>query len=111
MSSHCIAIGTSTFERSTDCKINESIGRHSLPPTPNNMSLPSFGQGVIGWATGPEGAYQKIKMLNQVDIKKYKNQGVTLEMLEKWQAFYQNETLRNPCNPTAPIRADLMQKL
>lgn len=104
-------IDTATLERPKDCKVNASIARYSLPPTPNNMSLPSFGQAVIGWGTGPEGAYAKLNSVNQRDIEKYKNQSVSLNMLETWQAFYQNETLRNPCNPTAPIRAELMGKI
>ncbi len=114
VSSACLAENiakTPTLERPLNCEVKESIKRHPLPPTPNDMSLPDFGQGIIGWGTGPEGAYQKLHNVNLVDIQNYKQHGVTLKMLETWQAFYQNETLRNSCNPTAPIRAELMQKI
>jgi len=30
--------------------VNLDIDRLAIPPTPHNMSLPEFGQGVIGWA-------------------------------------------------------------
>ncbi len=99
------------FTLHKDCAVNPNIQRHPLPPTPNNMSLPSFGQGIIGWATGPEGAEHKLNTVKKTDIENYKKQGVTLEMLQKWQAFYENETKRNSCNPTAPLRAELMKKI
>jgi hypothetical protein len=35
--------------------VNPNIDRLAIPPTPNNMSLPAFGQGIIGWGTGPDG--------------------------------------------------------
>ncbi|WP_407304455.1 DUF4951 domain-containing protein [Acinetobacter sp.] len=35
----------------------------------------------------------------------------TLEMLQTWQKFYENETEYNPDNPTAPVLAQLIKKL
>lgn len=99
------------FKRDPSCKVNETIARNAVPPTPNNMSLPSFGQGVIGWATGPEGAKARLENVAQKDIQGFKDKGVTLPMVKEWQAFYENEVQRNPCNPTAPFRADLMKKI
>lgn len=99
------------IERPENCMVREDITRNPLPPTPNNMSLPDFGQGVIGWGTGPEGALAKIQNLHLSDIETYQQKGVTLEMIQSWQAFYQNETKRNSCNPTAPLRAELMHKI
>ena len=93
------------------CQVNENIQRHAIPPTPNNMSLPAFGQGVIGWATGEEGAKQRLNGVQKTDIAGFKEKGVTLSMVQAWQAFYENEVKRNPCNPTAPYRAQLMQKI
>lgn len=93
------------------CKVDENIQRHAIPATPNNMSLPAFGQGVIGWATGEEGAKQRLQSVEKQDIASFKKQGVTLVMLQEWQAFYENEQKRNPCNPTAAYRAQLMQKI
>lgn len=97
--------------RPEQCQVREDIARNVLPPTPNNMSLPEYGQGIIGWGTGPEGAVAKIQNLHLSDIQRYQQQGVNLEMLKAWHAFYQNETARNSCNPTAPLRAKLMQKI
>lgn len=98
-------------KRDPNCKVNESIARNSIPQTPNSMSLPSFGQGIIGWATGPEGAKARLESVSQADIATFKEKGVTLEMVQEWQAFYENEVNRNPCNPTAPYRAQLMKKI
>ena len=91
--------------------VNPAYQRMPIPATPNNMSLPSFGQGIISWGTGPEGAEARLNHVTKADVAQMKTQGVTLEMLKAWQAFYANETLRNPGNPTAPFRAQLMQKI
>lgn len=99
------------YVRDPNCKVNESIERNPIPKTPQNMSLPRFGQGVIGWATGPEGAEARLKNIQKADLKAIQDKGTTLEMVKEWQAFYENETLRNPCNPTAPYRAKLMKKI
>ncbi len=108
------AVATSVIAEATrnpNCKVNENISRKHIPKTPNNMSLPAFGQGVIGWATGPEGAKKRLDNVSQSDIPSFKDKGVTLEMVQEWQDFYENEVKRNPCNPTAPYRAELMKKI
>ena len=102
---------TGQVVRDKNCKVNPDIERNATPQTPNSMSLPSFGQGVIGWATGPEGAKARLESVSQADIATFKEKGVTLEMVQEWQAFYENEVNRNPCNPTAPYRAQLMKKI
>ena len=91
--------------------VNPNIQRLAIPPTPNNMSLPAFGQGVIGWGTGPDGAEKRLNTITKEDVSKLKTQGVSLEMVQVWQKFYENETQRNAGNPTAPFRAKLMQKI
>ncbi len=99
------------YVRDPSCKVNESIDRYTIPKTPHNMSLPNFGQGVIGWGTGPNGAKKRFENVQKADLKAIQDKGTTLEMVKQWQAFYENETLRNPCNPTAPYRAKLMEKI
>lgn len=99
------------IERAEHCAVNPDIARHALPQTPHKMSLPEFGQGIIGWGTGPEGAQYKIETLHLSDIASYKAKAVTLAMLHEWQTFYKNETQRNSCNPTAALRATLMAKI
>ena len=93
------------------CQVNEKIERNAIPKTPQNMSLPAFGQGVIGWATGPEGAKVRFENIQKQDLKAIQEKGTTLAMVKEWQAFYENEVQRNPCNPTAPYRAELMKKI
>lgn len=94
-----------------DCQLNAGIQRKAIPATPNRMSLPAFGQGIIGWGTGPEGARQRLASVQVADLPQFKAKGVTLDMVREWQAFYDNEVIRNPCNPTAPYRAALMKKI
>ena len=36
------------IERPLNCEVREDIARYQLPSTPRNMSLPEFGQGIIG---------------------------------------------------------------
>ena len=91
--------------------VNPNIDRLAIPPTPNNMSLPAFGQGIIGWGTGPDGAEKRLNNISKEDVEKLKTQDVTLEMVQTWQKFYENETQRNAGNPTALIRAELMKKI
>lgn len=95
----------------TQSLVNPNIQRLEIPPTPNNMSLPSFGQGVIGWGTGPDGAEKRLNNITKEDVQKLKSQDVTLEMIQTWQKFYEHETRRNAGNPTAPFRAQLMSKI
>lgn len=120
ISSLLICISSATFaELSVSEKVrpqisslvNPNIQRLDISPTPNNMSLPSFGQGVIGWGTGPDGAEKRLNNITKDDIEKLKTQNVTLEMIQTWQKFYENETNRNAGNPTAPLRAKLMKKI
>ncbi|SPL71894.1 DUF4951 domain-containing protein [Acinetobacter stercoris] len=94
-----------------NCYVDPDIQRKQIPKTPDDMSLPNFGQGIIGWGTGAEGTQNKLINLNIIDIQSYKKQGVTLAMIQEWQAFYENESKRNTCNPTAPLRAELMKKI
>ena len=91
--------------------VNTEIERLPIPATPNNMILPEFGKGIIGWGAGPKDAEARFLNITQADIETMKQHGATLEMAQAWQTFYENETLRNPGNPTAPFRAQLMKKI
>ena len=95
----------------TKCLVNDAIQRNAIPKTPHNMSLPEFGQGVIGWATGEQGAKTRLENIQKSDLNAIQEKGTTLAMVKEWQAFYENEVKRNPCNPTAPYRAELMKKI
>ena len=104
-------ITTEEAVKSYKSVLNPNYTRLAIPPTPHDMSLPDFGRGIIGWGTGPDGAKTRLENIKKSDVKKIKKQDVTLEMVQTWQKFYENETLRNPGNPTAPYRAQLMQKI
>ncbi|MGE8537860.1 MAG: DUF4951 domain-containing protein [Acinetobacter sp.] len=91
--------------------INAGIERLPIPATPDNMILPEFGKGIIGWGAGPKDAEARLQSVNKVDVEKMKQDRVTLDMAQAWQTFYENETQRNPGNPTAAFRAQLMKKI
>ena len=92
-------------------QVNPEMKRLPVPATPNKMKLPAFGQGLIGWGSGPEGAQARLDSITAADVHQMQIQGLTLEMVQAWQAFYTHESQRNPGNPTAPLRALLMQKI
>ncbi|MCJ0926714.1 DUF4951 domain-containing protein [Acinetobacter lwoffii] len=91
--------------------LNTEIERLPIPATPNNMILPEFGKGIIGWGAGPKDAEVRFLNITQAEVKTMKQKGLSLAMAQAWQTFYENETLRNPGNPTAPFRAQLMKKI
>lgn len=93
------------------CKLNDDIQRKKIPQTPHNMSLPEFGREVIGWGTGPKDAKQRLESIQKSDLREIQDKGTTLAMAEEWQALYENEVQRNPCNPAAAYRAQLMKKI
>ena len=67
----------SDYVRDPSCKVNEHIDRYVIPKTPHNMSLPNFGQGVIGWKTGPEGAEVRLNNIQKEDLKAIQDKGTT----------------------------------
>ncbi len=87
------------------------LKQNVLPPTPKNIPLPAFGQRIIGWGTGAEGARQRLENIQPADVSMIKKQGTTLEMITAWQDFYEQEQQRNENNPTAKYRARLMKKI
>ena len=91
--------------------VNTEIERLPIPATPNNMILSEFGKGIIGWGAGPKVAEARFFNITQTDVETMKKEGLSLAMAQAWQTFYENETLRNPGNPTAPFRVQLMKKI
>ncbi|MEO4187387.1 DUF4951 domain-containing protein [Acinetobacter pittii] len=105
---HCYAeFGTTNHFVSPAAQLNSDI----LPATPKNIPLPAFGQRIIGWGTGAEGARQRLENIQPADVSVIKKQGTTLEMITAWQDFYELEQQRNANNPTAKYRARLMKKI
>lgn len=80
-------------------------------PTPQNLSQNFFGQWVIGWGTGAEGARQRLENIQREDIDIIKQKGTTLEIVNLWQGYYEREAQNNLNNPTARYRAKLMKKI
>ncbi|NUF36109.1 DUF4951 domain-containing protein [Acinetobacter lactucae] len=105
---HCYAeFGTTNYFVSPTAQLSSDI----LPATPKNIPLPAFGQRIIGWGTGAEGARQRLENIQPADVSMIKKQGATLEMITAWQDFYEQEQQRNANNPTAKYRARLMKKI
>lgn len=90
---------------------DQDIQSKMMLSTPQNLSLNSFGQWVIGWGTGAEGARQRLESIQREDVSIIKQKGTTLEMIQAWQQYYEQEAQNNLNNPTARYRAKLMKKI
>ena len=77
------------------------------PPIPKGITLREFGNRVMRWGTGDEEARARIGTLTREELERA---GLTQEMAEAWRDFYRNELARNPRNPSAAGRAELMQR-
>jgi len=77
------------------------------PPIPSGMTIAEFGNKVMRWGTGNEAARARIATLTREELEAA---GVTKDMAEAWREFYRTEALRVSTNPSAPGRADLMQR-
>ncbi|MCU4378743.1 MULTISPECIES: DUF4951 domain-containing protein [Acinetobacter] len=102
---------TQLHATSVDENTHESTPTSTHSMTPQNLSLNAFGQWVIGWGTGPEGARQRLDYIQREDVVIIKQKGTTLEMIRAWQQYYENEVQNNANNPTARYRARLMKKI
>ncbi|TCB46987.1 DUF4951 domain-containing protein [Acinetobacter sp. ANC 4779] len=91
--------------------VKPNIQGLEIPSTPNNMKLPEFDQGIIGWRTGSDAADVRLNYRTKKEVEKLTIQQVALEIVQSWQKFYDNETRRNAGNPAAPFRAQLIKKL
>lgn len=87
-----------------DCPIR----RLPVPAIPCGLTLACFGQRVLGWSTGSEAARRRIASLTREELIRH---GVTCAMGLAWRDFYLNEMARNPRNPSAPGRVDLLRRV
>ena len=71
------------------------------------MTLREFGQSVMRWGSGDTAAQARISTLTREELERV---GLTQEMAEAWRDFYRSESARNPRNPSAAGRAELMQR-
>ena len=71
------------------------------------MTLREFGQRVMRWGTGNAAARARISSLTREELERAE---LTWEMAEAWRDFYRHEMARNPRNPSAAGRAELMQR-
>jgi len=58
------------------------------------------------WGSGNAAARARISTLTREELERA---GLPREMAEAWRDFYRNEFARNPRNPSAAGRAELMQ--
>ena len=78
------------------------------PPIPTGArSLNEFGASIMRWGRGDAAARARIETLTRAELDRA---GVTLEIAEAWRDFYRAEVVRNPRNPSARGRADLMSR-
>ena|SRR5437870_13511210 len=89
--------------------IGAGAGGERLPPPaiPQGMTLHAFGHRVMRWGTGSEAARARIATLTRAELV---HAGVTGDMAVAWRDFYLHELVRNPLNPSAAGRAELMQR-
>jgi hypothetical protein len=59
------------------------------------------------WGTGVQAARARIASLSREELI---TAGVTRAIAEAWRDFYRGEMIRNPSNPSAAGRAELMQR-
>ena len=71
------------------------------------MTLREFGQRVMRWGTGDAAARARIQTLTREELA---HAGLTRNLAEAWRDFYRYELHRNPSNPSAAGRAELMQR-
>ena len=71
------------------------------------MTLREFGQRVMRWGTGDSAARARIQTLTREELTRA---GLTRNLAEAWRDFYRYELHRNPGNPSAAGRAELMQR-
>jgi RHS repeat-associated protein/uncharacterized repeat protein (TIGR02543 family) len=85
--------------------VASAVKRLPVPRTPRGMSTAKFGE-LMRWGTGSEDARKQIPNLTREALEKG---GVTRDMAKAWAEFYRNEVKRNPANPSALGRAELME--
>ena len=83
-----------------------TVERLPIPQVPSGMSVPQFGANVMKWGSGYDTARARISTITKDWLVE---KGVSVEIAQEWLKFYVNEALRNPNNPSAQGRAELMQ--
>jgi hypothetical protein len=82
-----------------------ATGKLPIPRIPEGVTQASFGRDVMKWGTGNAAARGRIASLTREELTRA---GVSRDMALAWRDFYRNEAVRNPRNPSAAGRADLM---
>ena len=77
------------------------------PDVPGGLTRDEFGSKIVRWGNGDAAARERIATLTRDELVRV---GVTLEMALEWRDFYRRELYRNPSNPSAAGRAELMQR-
>ena len=77
------------------------------PDVPAGTTRNEFGTRIMRWGTGDAAARERIATLTRDELERA---GVTLAMAQEWRDFYRRELRRNPNNPSAAGRADLMER-
>jgi RHS repeat-associated protein len=86
-------------------RANPNDVRAQMPKAPE--SLQRVGRS-INWGQGEQGALNRIQTLTRQEVI---NSGVTRAEAEAAREFYRGAAKADPLNKTAPVRAELMQKV
>lgn len=78
-----------------------------VPSLPDGMSLREFARDVMKWGIGDADARARSHNLTKQELE---SAGVTRQIAEDWQSFYQAVQAATPQNPSAAGRAELMQR-
>ena len=77
------------------------------PEVPSGLNVANFGSNVMRWGTGNAAARARIQTLTRGELV---TKAVTTTMARAWRDFYISEVARNPKNPSARGRVELMQR-
>ena len=85
--------------------------RLPLPWVPPGYTLSKFGGEVVKWGNSSEAARARMESLTEQDLESMRSLGLTRARADEWRDFYTDVSRRNPQNPSAAGRVDLMQRI
>jgi len=90
------------FESGQECDVVVNA-----PKTPRGGDMASFGL-AMGWGSGSASARERMATITREHLKKI---GMTRGLAIAWRNFYDEVHRRNPLNPSAAGRRDLMERV
>jgi hypothetical protein len=81
--------------------------RADLPLPAGIRTLREFGR-MLGWGTGDAAARKRAAELTHSEVQAME---LTVDIASAWREFYSRELERNPANPSAAGRIELMDRV